>query len=202
MISNIGFLIKTLLLQVLIVSIPLNSALEFDEELQSLVEQVSVEVIIYYIEKLAGFKTRYALTEKCNMSAEFLYRSFSSLEGFNVSFHYFGISSTGRHGMNVVAFKNGTEKNNEYVLLFAHYDSISGDPYFSAPGADDNACGVAVMMEVASIVSRYSWNRTLFFIAFSDEELGLLGSAAWIRDNEEILSNAIAAICLDGIGRG
>jgi len=200
--SNIVLLSKIFFLQILIATTPLNSGIEIDEELQSLVDQVSSDRIMNYVEDLAGFETRCALSENCNMSADYLYRYFASLERFKVTNHYFNIARARQSGINVVAIKNGTDKNDEYVLLFAHYDSISDEPFVSAPGADDNACGVAVMMEVASITSRCDLNRTLVFIAFSGEEIGLLGSGAWVWDNKEIMSKTVAAICLDGVGRG
>jgi Zn-dependent M28 family amino/carboxypeptidase len=58
------------------------------------------------------------------------------------------------------------------------------------------------MMEIASIISNHDLNKSLIFIAFSGEELGLLGSRAWVNDNDEILGDTIAGICLDGVGRG
>jgi len=201
MIFNIGILAKVFLL-ILTVSALSTSTRELNENLLSLIDLVSGDRIMSHVESLTGFDTRYVLAEECNESAVFLYRYFSSLEGFDSTLHYFNIISSGRLSMNVVACKNGTNIAGEYVLLFAHYDSISNDPYVSAPGANDNACGVAVMMDIARIASGFSWNRTLIFIAFSGEEIGFAGSSAWVRDNEKVLENTVGAICLDGVGRG
>jgi hypothetical protein len=193
---------KVFFIQILIASFPFYPASEVNE-LQSLLDQVSIDRINNHIEDLVNFRTRYALSENCNESAQFLFNYFSSLDGFYVTFHNFSIGIRDpQFSKNIVALKKGTDRNNEYILLFAHYDSISNIPLSSAPGANDNACGVAIMMEIASIINKYSSNRRLIFIAFSGEELGLLGSRAWVNDNDEILGDTIAGICLDGVGRG
>lgn len=194
-------LAKILLLQFLVASVTLNPTVDFSEDALSIADQVSLERMVGHAKALTGFKTRYALARECNASAKFLYEYFSSLEGFNVAFHPFKIDGLAV-GLNVVATKNGTNRAREYVLLFAHYDSISRDPYVSAPGANDNACGVAVMMEVAYLMSKLSLNRTLTFIGFSGEELGLLGSNSWVEEHGRILNGTVAGICLDGVGRG
>ncbi len=200
---NTKSLFKIFFLQIMIISFPFSSTFEIDDELQSLLSQVSIDRINHNIEYLVNFKTRYALSEKCNESAKFLFNYFSSLNSYSVAFHNFSIGIREQQfSKNIVATKKGTSGNNEFVLLFAHYDSISDAPLVSAPGANDNACGVAIMMEIASIINKYSLNRSLILIAFSGEELGLLGSRAWVNDNNEILGDAIAGICLDGVGRG
>lgn len=198
---SINLLAKALLLQFLVISTSVDLNPESNGGLRLLVDEVSTERLMNHVWSLTGYGTRYALTVECNQSAQFLYDYFSSLEGFNVTYHHFriGIRLGGR---NVVAFKSGTTNADEYVLLFAHYDSISSDPYNLAPGADDNACGVAAMMEVAYLMSKRDWNRSLLFIAFSAEELGFIGSETWVRDHAEILDNIVAGICLDGVGRG
>ena len=193
---------KVFFIQILIASYPFYHASEVNE-LQSLLDQVSIDRINNHIKDLVNFKTRYALSKNCNKSAQFLFNYFSSLDGFYTTFHNFSIGVRDlKFSKNIVAFKKGTDRNNEYILLFAHYDSISGTPSSFAPGANDNACGVAIMMEIASILNKCSSNRSLILIAFSGEELGLLGSRAWVNDNDEILSDTAASICLDGVGRG
>jgi Zn-dependent M28 family amino/carboxypeptidase len=68
---------------------------------------------------------------------------------------------------------------------------VSNNPYASAPGTDDNASVVAVMMEDAYVMSLHDWNRTLIFIAFSGEEIGFIGSSTWAKENEDLLKNVV-----------
>ncbi len=75
---------------------------------------------------------------------------------------------------NVVGTKTGTLYPNQEYVLGAHYDSVNN------PGADDNASGVALVLEAARIISQYDSDYTIRFIAFSREEQGLIGSAAYV----------------------
>ncbi len=203
MFLNIIHFAKMFLLQILIISLPLNLNFEIDDELNSLLENVSIGNIETHVQRLVNFKTRYALSKNCNESAIFLSDYFSSLKSFRVELHNFTVRAKNPIGStNVVAYKYGMNRRDENIILFAHYDSISDYPNVSAPGANDNACGVAIIMEVARIINCVNLNRTLIFIAFSAEELGLVGSQVWIKENDAIVGNAIAAICLDGVGRG
>lgn len=74
---------------------------------------------------------------------------------------------------NVTAILPGRVNPNSYLILGAHYDSANN------PGADDDASGVAGLLEAARVLSSYAFASTLVFAAFDLEELGLLGSAAW-----------------------
>ena len=62
----------------------------------------------------------------------------------------------------------------EAIVVGAHYDSVPG-----SPGADDNASGVAVLLELARLCSSVKLPRPLWFIAFDLEEYGLVGSTAY-----------------------
>ncbi|MFH1745406.1 MAG: M28 family peptidase, partial [Planctomycetota bacterium] len=78
---------------------------------------------------------------------------------------------------NVVATKMGTTYPFQEYIIGAHYDSVDN------PGADDDASGVALMLEVARIVSQYDSAYTIRFIAFDREEQGLIGSNAYVDDH-------------------
>ena len=110
---------------------------------------------------------------------------------------------------NVVAYIPGT--SDEYVILGAHYDHLGlGGQYSLAPsltgtihpGADDNASGTAGVLELARAFAKQPrGKRGILFLNFSGEEQGLLGSA-WYADHPMLpLSNAVAMINLDMIGR-
>jgi hypothetical protein len=83
-------------------------------------------------------------------------------------------------GRNVAAVLPGVDSTlrDEWVLLSAHFDHLGkqGDTLF--PGADDNATGVAMLLEVAErfALRKEKPKRTLVFVAFDQEEVGLLGS--------------------------
>lgn len=110
---------------------------------------------------------------------------------------------------NVAAYLPG--RSPEYAVIGAHYDHLGLGEQFSLapqeagkphPGADDNASGVAGMLELARwLALQPKPKRGVLFIAFAGEELGLLGSRYWVDNPLLPLENAIAMINLDMIGR-
>jgi hypothetical protein len=111
---------------------------------------------------------------------------------------------------NVLAYLPG--KTDEYVILGAHYDHLGRGEYGSLapsqigqfhPGADDNASGTAGLLELARLLSplRGHLPRGILFASFAGEELGLLGSAEWVREPTLPLNKAIAMLNMDMVGR-
>jgi hypothetical protein len=98
----------------------------------------------------------------------------------------------------------------ETVVLGAHYDHLGfGGVNSAAPGvtavhhgADDNASGTALLVEVARrLVAAGPLPRTVLFIAFSGEERGLLGSAHYVGNPVVPLDDTVAMVNLDMVGR-
>jgi hypothetical protein len=115
-------------------------------------------------------------------------------------------------GRNVVALLEGSDPKlkSEFIVIGAHYDhlglgafgSTSGD---STPaihnGADDNASGVAVLLDVAQRLTRLKHPRSILFIAFSGEESGLIGSTFFSNNPYAPLTHARAMLNMDMVGR-
>lgn len=97
-------------------------------------------------------------------------------------------------GVNIFAQRRGTNAKAGSILVGAHYDTVS-----VSPGADDNATGVAVVLEVARILGSRPTPRTLQLALFDREEEGLLGSRAFVADKKH-LENLQGAIVMDMIG--
>jgi hypothetical protein len=94
---------------------------------------------------------------------------------------------TPTHIVNVVATLRGEqpESRDRIYVVSGHYDSMPTspiDPNADAPGADDDASGTAVSMELACLMSSYRFDATLVFMAVAGEEQGLLGAEAWAKD--------------------
>ncbi|HEY3011322.1 MAG TPA: M28 family peptidase [Gemmatimonadales bacterium] len=115
-------------------------------------------------------------------------------------------------GKNVIGILPGRDPvlRNQTVILGAHYDHLglggfgSLDPDSTGlvhNGADDNASGVAGLIQVAARLAASPPARTVVFIAFSGEELGLLGSAHYVKEPIYPLAGTLAMINLDMVGR-
>jgi Zn-dependent M28 family amino/carboxypeptidase len=96
-------------------------------------------------------------------------------------------------GVNVVATLPGSDA--EQVIVGAHYDHLSG-----CIGADDNATGVAAVLEVARVLGPLSFRRTLVVSCWDQEELGLLGSTAHAEKLVADNSPVALAVNVDMIG--
>jgi len=104
---------------------------------------------------------------------------------------------------NLIAVIPGTDPNltQQEILLTAHLDSITAAaPEGDAPGADDNATGVATLLEAARILKSQSFKRTIKIIFFSGEERGLHGSRAYTAAHSDEMENVVGAINLDMFG--
>jgi|TARA_Y100000310_G_scaffold340717_1_gene437494 hypothetical protein len=80
--------------------------------------------------------------------------------------------------VNVVAIQRGTRQPNRYVVMSADIDSRVSDPMnfrSESPGANDNASGMAGVLEAARVLSKYSFSGSIAYAALSGEEQGLFG---------------------------
>ncbi|MBE6137488.1 MAG: M28 family peptidase [Erysipelotrichaceae bacterium] len=96
---------------------------------------------------------------------------------------------------NVVATVEGTDKKNEIIAFTAHYDSVS-----YSKGSYDNATGSTAIMQLLAYFMEHKPQRTLKFIWCGSEEMGLLGSKAYVRDHKDELSSYKLCINVDMIG--
>lgn len=79
-------------------------------------------------------------------------------------------------GVNVVGRKLGTTQPSELVVFAAHYDSIDEPGVTGCPGADDNASGIAGVLEVARVLAKAEFARTMVFGCWDDEESHVNGA--------------------------
>ena len=115
------------------------------------------------------------------------------------------------NAINVIGYLNNNKENT--IIIGAHYDHIGYGGIYSLDskgmdkntihnGADDNASGVALLLNLAEqLIKENNSNNNYLFIAFSAEELGLLGSKYFVENPLIDLKNANYMINLDMVGR-
>lgn len=109
-------------------------------------------------------------------------------------------SYNGKEYKNIIATLKGINSNKDWLLIGAHYDSAIG-----SPGADDNASGVAVMLEVARIIRESSLGEKLKFVAFTLEEPQafdlkfIIGSSQFVKKFKK-LGHRYKALILESVG--
>lgn len=103
---------------------------------------------------------------------------------------------------NIIGVLEGKSKKDEYVVVSAHYDHLGmkktgEDKIYN--GADDNASGVSAVLTLAEYFKAKGTERTVIFIAFTAEEMGLIGSKHFVKDIDA--SKFVASINLEMIGK-
>ncbi|MBE9075733.1 M28 family peptidase [Romeria aff. gracilis LEGE 07310] len=100
---------------------------------------------------------------------------------------------TGDTGVNLIATRPGSRTGAGSILVGAHYDSVA-----DSPGADDNASGVAAVLEIARLLANQPTPRTLQIALFDQEEEGLVGSLAYTAAAD--LSQLRGVVILEMLG--
>ena len=102
---------------------------------------------------------------------------------------------------NVIGVLPGKNRD-RFVVVSAHYDHLGSFGDETYVGADDNASGVAAMLEIARAMKMGpTLEYSVIFAAFTAEEVGNLGSKSFVRDNPELANKVVANINIDMIGR-
>ena len=110
--------------------------------------------------------------------------------------------------MNVPAYLpgNNPQKTDEILVIGAHRDHFGQQAGLLFPGADDNASGTAVLLEVARAMAKAGTRnkRTILFVSFSGEEQGFVGSRLYLERPDKPIGSTRAMINIDhaGIGNG
>jgi Peptidase family M28 len=141
------------------------------------------------IDILSSFHTRHTKSVYIEDVAHWLKNKFENVCEGRVYFNNFTQIDKGSNYnlKNVICIQEGSatyENNNHILLILAHYDSRMEDinqTNARAPGADDNASGVAAVLELARILSKINLKNDMQFVLLSGEELGQWGSTAYVK---------------------
>ena len=157
------------------ISLPAGSAPP--PHIDSLLPLVSEDSLYAWDLRLQNFQTRYSYSDSIRSARQWLLDKFQSFGIDSVWFHHYSVSDQ----CNVVATVVGTAMPDRVIVIGGHYDSFvwygpGSDPLIWAPGADDNGTGTVATLEMARIIAQHPLPVTVMFVAFAQEEQGLLGS--------------------------
>ncbi len=176
-------------------------------QIRSLMNQVDIDRLTATIDTLQSCPTRRWDSQMVYEVQNWLYHNYQCMGFDSVYLHDFPVhyhDSLYETSDNVIAIRKGLVYPDEYVVCGAHYDSYNkfdGHPdSLLAPGADDNASGVAGVLEMARILSPCTFERSVIFCNFAAEEIGLIGSAAYAKDCADQLLDIVGYFNLDMIG--
>lgn len=146
-----------------------------DISLASLADQVRLKSLREHVHGLSNFPTRWTDHADFGAVEQWVHDAFTTDRATHVKRQPFTMPSGAvRHNIVVGDVSDPREK----VLIGAHFDSISEVPGQRAPGANDNASGIAAMLEAHRVLAPLNLDKQIIFMAFSGEEQGLIGSTA------------------------
>ena len=192
-----------------------------DPEIKKMVDEISKDKIEQHVGKMVSFHTRHNLSVQNDpaigigaawnwIKAE-MEKSIPASGGrLTVAFEEYTVGGKGQRISqetklkNVVATLKGTDPNDDrMILISAHFDSraaLDSDNISFAPGANDDASGVAAILELIRIMTTRKFPATIVFMALSGEEHGLYGAIHMAAKAKEEKWNIIAMLNNDMIG--
>ncbi|MBI5671032.1 MAG: M20/M25/M40 family metallo-hydrolase [Chloroflexi bacterium] len=194
---------------------PIVTAPPADANLANILNRVESDRLFLHVDALQRMYTRHVNSADAPdrgvaaayryIRAQFEEIQKSSGGAFSIFDHPFTLNWAGVTTVqyNIVGIIQGKEVGGGIVLVGAHYDSISmdpNDPNYNAPGANDNASGVAALIELARILATRPHRATIMLVAFGAEEVGRKGSIELVKYLQERQIPVNYMINLDIIG--
>lgn len=152
---------------------------EENDIIREMMDQVNQDSLQATVQHLQDYGSRMWNSDNAFAASNWVAGKMESL-GLEVEQQPFYASTwygSGQSAPNVIGIQRGTLYPNIYVVCGSHFDSFA---YSGAcPGADDNATGVASVLESARIMTQYEFEYSIIYCAFGCEEMGLYGSEAY-----------------------
>ena len=143
---------------------------------------------------------RYTQSHGADLAAKYLYKEFENM-GLDTRYHYwedYNYRTKLRYfkDKNVEAILPGIDESCDDIIVFnAHYDTTK-----DSQGAIDDGTGVAAVLGAAKAISNFEFNRSIHFVTFSGEEVGLIGSRNYVRDLYKKDTDILLEINADMVG--
>lgn len=170
-------------------------AFTVDPDIAALLNNISRQNLFAYVRALESFGTRHTLSPTepgsfgIGAARRWIYDELNRVgsDRLDVRIQEFPLTHAGIQTtqQNIIATLPGEGSHPGVIVVMAHYDSRNENPDDGqglAPGANDNASGVAVLMEAARLLSARTWQQTIIFAFLAAEEQGTFGSRYLVQD--------------------
>lgn len=151
---------------------------------------VNESKIYEYVKTIQDFGPHPTQSSTINEVGNYLYNEFMTM---GIAVAYDPWEANGVSGKNIIATLQG--ESDGCIIVTAHYDTVE-----VSPGADDDGSGIASILMIAEIMSKYTFSATVKFIMFSGEEIGLLGSNDYARRVYENNDDILGVLSIDKVG--
>jgi hypothetical protein len=158
--------------------------------IRGMLNQVSMDSLEATVQHLQDYGSRIWNTDNAYTASDWIANRMEAL-GLEVEQQPFYAETwlgSGNAAPNVIGIQRGTLYPDTYVVCGSHFDSFSWEAMYgggNAPGADDNATGVASVLESARIMTQYEFEYSIIYCAYGCEEMGLYGSEAYASRCQE-----------------
>lgn len=152
--------------------------------IREMMNQVSMDSLEATVQHLQDYQNRMWNSQNAFDASDWIAGRMAAL-GLEVEQQPFYASTwtgSGQAAPNVIGIQRGTLYPDIYVVCGSHFDSFSYEAMYgggTCPGADDNATGVASVLESARIMTQYEFEYSIVYCAYGCEEMGLYGSEAY-----------------------
>ena len=157
---------------------------EEDPRIREMLNQVNMDSLEATVQHLQDYGSRIWNSDNAFAASDWIASRMEAL-GLEVEqqpFYANTWTGSGQAAPNVIGIQRGTLYPDTYVVCGSHFDSFSYEAMMgggTAPGADDNATGVASVLESARIMTQYEFEYSIIYCAYGCEEMGLYGSEAY-----------------------
>ena len=170
------------------------------DKIQQVISLIDEALILEYLQTIVGFGPRMTGGYGCEKAASYIKQQFTDMQ---LTTRYQNWTAWGNRyyhhiytSQNVEGTLTGTDISHTSAIIFnAHYDSVA-----KGPGANDDGSGTVAVLAAAYALSHFTFNRTIKFVTFSGEEIGLIGSRMYTKETYERNESILVEINADMIG--
>jgi len=160
--------------------------------IQEMVDMVDTNNLLYNMSVIEGMRHYSAAPVHLQEVRDTIEARFTSA-GFQTSVQGFTVSSI--TGENIIGNHAGWTHEEDVIIIDGHYDGVD-----DGPAADDNGSAVIGVLEAARILSQSNFKKSIRFIGFDMEELGLLGSGQYVNTGMQSYDNLLGVLNFEMIG--
>jgi len=170
------------------------------QKITDIIKKINKTIIEKFLKELISIGPRLTGSYGCEKAGEYIYNKFKefNLEADKHEWAAFGNWAHKKYyrGENIEGTLLGNNQDKKDLILFnAHYDTVR-----NTVGANDDGSGVVAVLTAAYVLSQYSFNKSIRFVTFSGEEIGLRGSGKYVKKIYEEEYDLLVEFNADMIG--
>jgi hypothetical protein len=170
------------------------------QKITDIINLINESVIEMFLRDLISIGPRMTGTYGCEKAGDFIYNTFLSFGLTATKYPWSGFGNRWHRGYykseNIEGILEADHPVSDEIIVFnAHYDTVE-----DIVGANDDGSGVVAVLAAAYALSHFSFDRTIVFVTFSGEEIGLLGSEHYVKHLYDSKKDVLVEFNADMVG--